>query len=158
MSHPQELTGSKKVLVNIAAFFIFIAIVASVLGVVYLAKEYFLVNLAVIGLIWFGFFAFEYAINGGSFWRCFKEDFKLFGINGLKHRINFVKKEFKNLPNLTICGNKKSWSMKDGGFTEQEYLDCANDVLGKGYYFWISKFVVPLGIVLFAAQRHFLIF
>lgn len=159
MTYPEDFSKIQKLLINITSFVALGLIIAFLCGVVALSQQFYLVNLFAVGVLISGYYAFEYAINGGgSLWNCLKEDFKMYGVNGSEYRTNYIKEQFQKMPNLTIGGRKQTWSMIDKQFTEQDYSDCANDVLGTGLYFWITKLVIPLGIVAFVTQRHFLIF
>lgn len=116
-----------------------------------LFKSHLFSSLSLLALFWIGFFSFEYAINGGSLKRCLIEDFSLFGINGKKHRAAFAKRELSD--NSAILGLKNTWTLKEI-YSDEQYLECGNDILGKGYYFWTSKFVIPISIAIYLIYKY----
>jgi hypothetical protein len=124
-------------------------IAISILGLIaFLVNQFLIAQLALLILCWFGFFGLEYAINGGSIKRCFPEDFSLYGINGEARRAEFAKKQLCPKYDATVCGSKRTWHSRDN-YSEKEFIECGNDILGKGYYFWISKFIIPIAIATF---------
>jgi hypothetical protein len=127
---------------NYAVLTVIIALIA------YLVKHYLVFQLALVVLFWLAFFGFEYAINGGSITRCLPEDFRLYGVNGEQKRAIFAKKKLNPDYDSTICGTKRTWHSREE-YTEKEYIECGNDILGKGYYFWFSKLIIPFSIALY---------
>lgn len=113
----------------------------------FLVANFKVAQLALLAFIWIALFSAEYALNGGTLWRCFKEDLSLYGINGSQRRGEFAKKELSGIANTTISGSKRMWRSEEShSYTEKDYIDCGNDILGRGYYFWISKFIIPITI------------
>jgi hypothetical protein len=125
------------------------ALLIAILAVTaYLVHQFLIMQLALLCLVWLGFFGFEYAMNGGTIKRCFPEDFALYGINGEKNRAEFAKKQLEPSRSTILCGGKKIWRSSDN-HDQAQYIACGNDILGKGYYFWLSKIIIPLIIALY---------
>ena len=118
----------------------------------YLVQQYLVFQLAVLALVWFAFFGLEYAMNGGSIKQCLPQDILLFGFGGEQKRAEFAKKQLNPNVDTTISGSKRMWHSKDE-HNEQDYIDCGNDILSTGAYFWFSKFIIPLAIALYLISR-----
>lgn len=130
---------------NIGSYIIFFAIAAIT---AYLVNEYLVFQLALLALAWCILFGFEYAMNGGSIFRCLLEDFSLYGFNGQQRRAEFAKKQLNPNHDITICGSKRVWKSR-AAYSKAQYIECGNDILGRGYYFWLSKIIIPLAIAIY---------
>ena len=125
----------------------------------WLIKNYYIAGIVNFLIAYTIFVRFEYALNGCSdVWLGMKEDLKWFWFGGLKHRTQFIKDDFKNNKNLTLAGTFKVWQSSDLPFTEKKYEECAKSVLGTGFYFWTSKFIVPLLFILFMTNKYYNLF
>jgi hypothetical protein len=124
---------------------IFVAMLLITCVLAYLVNQFLVAQLILLILCWIGFFSFEYAINGGSLKTDLISDFEYFGFNGQAKRTEFAKLQLSKDYDNTIITSKRSWSSKEE-YTEKEYIECGNDILGSGYYFWISKFLIPFSI------------
>jgi hypothetical protein len=132
--------------------FVWVVITSIMVASIYLVKQYLAAQLTLLVLAWLAFFGLEYALNGGTIRRCFPEELSLYGFSGEQNRTAFAKKQLLVDYDSTICGSKKTWYSREK-HTEEQYVECGNDILGKGYYFWASKCIIPLGIALYLVSR-----
>lgn len=99
-------------------------------------------------VLWYVYFNFEYAINGGGAGRnpylmvfqLFWQDILWSIPGGLKRKTAFIKERFGS-GNVCIAGSKRNWEWEDV-VRDNLYEDCAKDTLPGPVGFWAKTITV----------------